>query len=170
MYLNNPSLLLFKSLTKFHSTPVLAFQISSLHIQTASQYSFQSAHLCFCYLYFFLFSLSLTSRSLLSHVGFQPPLVDFVYRGMESFCTLRKATLKCCQLCSVPLFLRTVFQGFLSNNSLNSPKFGLLKFRILTLLFTRSTSFEMTKSSRAWSVQLRQPPSITILRRSALHW
>ena len=96
-------------------------------------FSSQATHPCFHCLYFSL-SFSLTRRSVFSHAGLLPPVLSFLCWGMESSCALRKASLNCCQFCSIPLFLRTVSQGISSNNSLNSQKFTLLKFRVLTLL------------------------------------
>jgi len=57
---------------------------------------------------------------------------------MESSCAFRKASLKFCQLCSVPLSLRIVSWGISSNNSLNN-----LKFRVLTALFARPAFLEI---------------------------
>jgi len=91
---------------------------------TASLYSSLATHLCFYCLYFLSFSLGLTSRSLLSHAGFLPPLPDFLLWAMESSCAFRNMFLKCCQLCSVPLSLRKASQGISSSNSLNSQKFA----------------------------------------------
>jgi len=89
----------------------------------------------------FSLSLSLTSKSLLTHASFLPFLLDFINWGMESSCELRKASLKCCQFCSIPLSLRTASQGISSKNNLN---FSLLKLRILTLLFSRPIFLKIT--------------------------
>lgn len=47
-----------------------------------------------------------------------------------------KAFLRSCQLCSAPFPLRTVSQGILLTNSLQSWNFSFLKFRVLTLCLT----------------------------------
>ena len=68
VYLKKPYLLFFTSLTKFTFTCALTFLIPSLHVQTASLFSSQATHSCIYCQYFFFFFLSLTSRSLLSHI------------------------------------------------------------------------------------------------------
>jgi len=45
--------------------------------------------------------------------------------------------------------LRTASEEISSNNSLNSPKFTILKFRVLTLLFSRPTFLKTTNPTRA---------------------
>lgn len=70
-------------------------------------------------------------RPLLSHFRFLSHLLDFLRWGMEISCALRKVLLKSCQLCSIPMSLRTVFQRIPFNNSLNNHKFILL-FTVLT--------------------------------------
>jgi len=96
-------------------------------------------------------------------------MLNFFYWMMESCCALRRVSLKSCQLCSVPMPLRTVSQGIPSSNSLSSLKFALLKFRVLTLLFARLAFFKITNSFRAWSLQPRLPPILTsVMRSSAL--
>jgi len=98
---------------------------------------------------------SLTSRSLLSHADFLPHLPDFLFWGKKSSCILRKASLKCCRLCSVPSSLRTVCQGILSNSALNWLKFILLKCSVLTPFFTRPMFLRITSSAKAWSLRPR---------------
>ncbi|KAK4806259.1 LOW QUALITY PROTEIN: hypothetical protein QYF61_013403 [Mycteria americana] len=51
------------------------------------------------------------------------------------------------QLCSAPLSLRAVSQGFLLTNSLKSWKFAFLKFRVLTLLFACPISLRTVNST-----------------------
>jgi len=80
------------------------------HPQLGNLYSTQATHLCFHCLYFSFFSFCLTSRLLLSHAGFLPLLLDFLCRGMESSCGLRKVSIKNCHFCSTPTFLRTLSQ------------------------------------------------------------
>mgnify|MGYP001855354442 CR=1 FL=1 len=82
------------------------------------------------------FSPQFDHQTFLSHVSLLPPLLDFLWLGMESTYSLRKVSLKSCQLCSVPMPLRTASQGIPYNNSLNSQKLAPLRFRALTLLFT----------------------------------
>jgi len=106
---------------------------------------------CHC-LYFSFFPLSLTSSSMLGHASFLTGFPNFLLWGMESSCASRKAFLKCCQLCFVPFSLRTVSQGILSRNSLNSLKFALLKLRVLAPLFARLMFLEITNLTRAWSL------------------
>lgn len=55
-------------------------------------------------------------------------------------------TLKSCQFCCFPLSLRTVSQGISSDYYLNRWSFALLKFRVLTLLFTRPIFLDITNS------------------------
>ncbi|KAK4817094.1 hypothetical protein QYF61_027925 [Mycteria americana] len=107
------TLLFFASLAKFSSSCALAFLTPSLHNWAASLYSSQGTCPCFHCLYISFLPFSLTSSS----------------------CTLWKASLKICQLCSAPLSLRAISQGVLLTNSFNSWKFAFLKFRVLTLLF-----------------------------------
>ncbi|KAK4806258.1 hypothetical protein QYF61_013402 [Mycteria americana] len=71
--------------------------------------------LCISFLHF-----SLARRSLLSRAGLLPSLPDFLHVGIDSFCALRKISLKSCQLCSAPLSLRAVSQGVPS--TIRSPK------------------------------------------------
>ena len=73
-----------------------------------------------------------------------PPLPAFLLRGSESSCTLRRASLKTSRLCSTSLSLRTASQEIWANNSLNSLKFALPKFWVLTPLFARPTFLEIT--------------------------
>lgn len=121
--------LIFHILTGFNSICALPFLISSLCVQMAFLYSSQATLLLFC-LCISILSLSSTSKSLLSHVGFLSLLLDFLCWRIESSCALREVALKSCQLCSGPLFRRTVCQEISSNNSLHS-----LKFSDPTLLF-----------------------------------
>jgi len=108
-----------------------------------------------------LFFLSLTSISCLGHAGLFPSLPDFLHLGIESSCALWNTSLKTCQLCSVPLSLRTVSQGVLLTISLKSWKFALLKFRVLTMLFVIPISLSSISSTSAWSLQPRLPPILT---------
>jgi len=139
----------------------LAFVTASLLIWTAFWYSSQAVHSLFHCLYFSFFSPSLASSSLLSHSGFLPHLSNFLFWGKESSWALGKASLKCCQFCSVPLSLRTVSQGISYNSSLNSLIFVLLKFMDLTPLFARLTFLEITSSTTVWPLQHRLPPILT---------
>ena len=70
--------------------------------------------------------LSLTSISCLGHACLFPSLPDSLHLGIESSGALWNISLKTCQLCSVPLSLRTVSQGVLLTISLKSWKFALL--------------------------------------------
>ena len=103
------------------------------------------------------------SRSLLNHASFLPPLPAFLFRGTESSCALRKASLKSSQLSLTSLSLRTASHGILANNSLNSLKFTLPKYRVLTPLFARPTWLKITNLTWAWSLQPRLPPTLTPL-------
>lgn len=111
-----------------------------------SLYSSQATHLSICCLYTSFLSLSLTRESLQYHVSFLPSLPEFFCWRIWSSCTLRKACLKSYCLCSTPLSLRTSSQAISLSNPLNSLKFSLLKFRILTLLFD-STILKITNST-----------------------
>lgn len=99
-------------------------------------------------LYMSFLSLSLMRRSLTSHASYLPPPHVFLHLGTETSCALRKAYLKSWQFCSAPLFLRTAFQRASSSSSLHSLKFAFLKFRILTLLFTRPIFLKITNSTK----------------------
>ncbi|KAK4818403.1 hypothetical protein QYF61_012324 [Mycteria americana] len=104
-------LLFFASLAKFSSSCALAFLTPSLHNCAASLYSSQDLSPCFCCLCISFLPFSLTSRSQVIHASLLPSFPDFLHLGIESSCTLWKASLKICQLCSVPLSLRAVSQG-----------------------------------------------------------
>ncbi|KAK4826321.1 hypothetical protein QYF61_007406 [Mycteria americana] len=106
-----PFLLFFASLAKFSSSCALAFLTPSLHNQAASLYSSQDTCPCFHCLCSSFLPFSLTSRSQLIHARLLPSFPDFLHLGIESSCTLWKASLKICQLCSAPLSLRAVSQG-----------------------------------------------------------
>ncbi|KAK4832829.1 hypothetical protein QYF61_025817, partial [Mycteria americana] len=54
------------------------------------------------------------------HAGLLSSFPDSLHLGIESSCTLWKGSLKICQLCSAPLSLRAVSQGFLLTNCLKS--------------------------------------------------
>ena len=103
---------------------------------------------------------------MLIHAVHPHSLLDFCW-GMESHCALRRVSLKSCQLCSVPMPLRTVSQGIPLSSSLSSQKFALLKHRVLALLFARPTFFKITNSTKAWSLQPRLPPILTSLMLSS---
>ena len=103
-------------------------------------------------IHFPLFSLS--CRSLHSHNGRLPFLLDCFCWGMESRCALRRVSLKSCQLCSVPVPLRTVSQGIPLSSSLSSWMFALLKHRVLALLFARPTFFKITNSTLSVNAHL----------------
>jgi len=122
MYLKETFSFFFTSLAKSSFTWALAFLTSSLHNLAVSLYSSQrtcaSFH-CPC-IFFLLFSLS--SRSQFRHASLLPFFPDFWYLEMESFCELRKASLKICQLYSSPLSLRAVSQRRLLAISLKSCK------------------------------------------------
>ncbi|KAK4823598.1 hypothetical protein QYF61_003798 [Mycteria americana] len=109
--LPKPFLLFFASLAKFSSSRTLAFLTPSLHNRAASLYSSQDTCPCFHCLCISFLPFSLTSRSRLSHARLLPSFPDFLHLGIESSCTLWKASLKTCQLCSAPLSLRAVSQG-----------------------------------------------------------
>ena len=106
-------------------------------------------------------SLGFSCRSLHSHDNHLPPLLNFFCWGTENHCTLKRVSLKSCQLCSVPTLLRTVSQGIPLSSSLSSRKFALLKHRVLALLFARPAFFKIRNSTRTWSLQLRLPPVLT---------
>ncbi|KAK4829426.1 hypothetical protein QYF61_004301 [Mycteria americana] len=93
-----PFLLFFASLATFSSSHTLAVLTPSLDNRAMSLYSSQDTCPCFHCL--------LTSRSRLSHAGLLPSFADFLHLGIKSSCTLWKASLKICQLCSAPLSLR----------------------------------------------------------------
>jgi len=101
----------------------------------------------------------LTSSSLTSHAGFLPPRPAFLFYSY----TLRKASLKSSHLYSTPLSLRTPSQEISYKSYLNYLKFILLKFKILTLLFTRLIFLEITNSTRACSLQPRLHPILISL-------
>ena len=82
--------------------------------------------------FFLLFSL--TSRSWFSHASLLLHFPDLLHWGMENYCSLRKASLKICQLCSAPLPVKTVSQGVLFIESQKNWKLAFLKFSILILL------------------------------------
>ena len=86
---------------------------------------------------------------------------------MESRHALRRVSLKSCQLCSVPMPLRTCSQGIPLSSFLSSWKFALLKHRVLALLFARPAFFKITNSTKAWSLQPRLPPILTSLMLSS---
>ena len=137
------------SLAKFSSACALAILIPCLQVQMASLYFSHVTLPCFQSLYIPFFAFSLPSRSFLSHASFVPPLPAFLFRGTESSCALRKASLKSSQLSSTSLSLRTASHGILANNSLNSLKFTLPKYRVLTTLFARPTFLKITNLTRA---------------------
>ncbi|XP_040511138.1 uncharacterized protein LOC121108185 [Gallus gallus] len=112
-----------------------------------------------------IWSLACAYRSLYNTIldGRLPPLLNFFCWGMESRCGLRRVSLKSCQLCSVPMPLRTVSQWIPLSSSLSSNKFALLKHWVLALLFARFAFLKITKSTRAWSLQSRLPPVLTSL-------
>ena len=146
----------------------LAFLIPHRQVLMASLYSSQLTCPCFESLYAPFFALSMPSRSLLSYASFLPPLPTFLFRGTESSCAFRKASLKSSQLSSTSLSLGTASQGIWANNSLNSLKFALPKFRVLTPLFARPTFLEITNLTRAWSLQPWRPPTFNDLKKSYL--
>lgn len=101
---------------------------------------------CLC-IFFLLFRL--TSRSRFSHASLLPSFPDFLHLGMESSCTLKKASINICQLCSAPLPIRTISQGVLLTNSLKSWNLDFPKFSILILLFACLISLWSMNSSIA---------------------
>jgi len=103
------------------------------------------------------FPLCLTCRYLLSHTCFLLLLSAFLFWGLKSSCTLRKAFLKSRQLCFTPLPLKSSFQEVLFNMFLNNLNFAVLKVRILTPLFARPTFLKIMNSTRVWSLQPRLP-------------
>lgn len=93
-------------------------------------------------------SLCLTCRSLLSHSGFQPPLLDFLCWETESSCAVRKASFKSCQLCCVPA-LKDCFPGDLTHWFLEQPEVCSPEVQVLTPVFIRPRFLEIVNSSRA---------------------
>ena len=154
-------MLFLASLDKFSSSYTMEFLTPSLHNQAASLYSSQDTCPCFRCLCISLLLFSLTSRSWLSHVGLLPSLTDFLHMETQSSCTLWKASLKICQLCSAPLSPKAVSQGFLLTNSLKSWKSAFRKFRVLILLFAWPLSLRTANSTSAWSLQSSLPPVLT---------
>lgn len=75
---------------------------------------------------------------------------------IKSSRALRKMSLKNCHLCFTPLSLRTIFQRV--SIMLNNWNFTLLKFRVLTLLFTWSIFLKIMNFLGTWSLQCRAPP------------
>lgn len=84
-------------------------------------------------------------------------------------CT-QKGILNSCQVCSIPLSLRTVLQGITLNNSLNSLKFTLLKLKTQTFLFDGSIFSEIM--NLGWSVNNNClfPSFNNLLNKSAKVW
>ncbi|KAK4815922.1 LOW QUALITY PROTEIN: hypothetical protein QYF61_010179 [Mycteria americana] len=146
-----PLLLFFASLAKFSSSCALAFLTPSLHKRAASLYSSRVTCPCFHCLCSSLLLFSLTSMFRLSHAGLFPSMPDCLHMGTESSCALWRASLKICQLCSVPLSLRTASQGVLPTSSLKSGKFAFLKFRVLTIFLTCPISLRTVNSTNAAS-------------------
>lgn len=105
--------------------------------------SYQDIYLGFLSLCISFLPSILTIRSQLIHVVLLPYWPDFLHLMIKSSCTVWKAILKICQLCSVPLSLREVSQGVLLTNSLYGWSSGFLKFRVLTLVF-RNTNERFT--------------------------
>lgn len=117
---------------------------------------FQATCTCFSWLCISFLFLSLRSRSLLFKPHrFPVCLAYFLNIRMEGSCSLRKVSLKSCQLLSATLSLRTVFQGILPTNSLSSWNSTLPKFRVLTLLFARPVFLKIPNSAGVWSLQPR---------------
>lgn len=166
IYLYNPFLSFFTSLAKSSSISTLIFLISALHVPIALLYSSQAIHPQFHCLFISFVFLNLTSRFLLSHTVFLPSLLD-LHMGMETTQVLRKVSLKFYQLCSVLLSLQTTSQEISSNNSSNSWKFPLLKFRVLSLLFVRPVFLKMTNTTRAGLLHPRLSPVLTYLMSSS---
>lgn len=115
----------------------------------------------------FLCIPQLTSRFLVSHTGFLPPLFDFLYMGMETTWALRKLSLKFYHLYFVLLSLKTAFHVISSNNFSNSWKFPLLNFRVLSLFFVRPLFLEITNTTRVWPLHPRLSPVLTYLMSSS---
>lgn len=88
-----------------------------------------------------------SSRPRLS-ASFRVQLLKPVLGDRELLCS-RKGILRSSQLCSTSLYPRTASQEILSNNYLNSLKFDLTNFRVLTQLFARPTFLKITNSTRA---------------------
>ena len=59
------------------------------------------------------------------------------------------------------------FPGDPTQQFLESQKFALLKFKVLTILFARPAFLPITNSTRAWSLQPRLPPILTSLMLSS---
>ena len=135
----------------------------SLHNQAVSLYSSQDTCPCFHCLCISFLPFSLTSKYWLSHAGLLPSLPLFLHLGIKSSCTLWRASLNICQLCSAFLSLRAVSQGAILTNSLKSWNFAFPKFRILNLLFTWPFSLGTVNSTSTWSLQPRLPPCLTSL-------
>lgn len=119
------SSLFFASLVKLISSCSLASLTSSWHKVAMSLYSSYPYIPCLC---IFFFPCSLTIRSGVICADILSSFPDFLHVGIESSCTLWKAFLKICQLWSAPSSLKTVFQGILLNNSLNSWKVAFLNW------------------------------------------
>ena len=83
--------------------------------------------------------------------------------GIENSCSLRKAFLKRCHLCSVPLSLRRVSQGISPINLLNRWHFAFLKFSVLTLLSARPKFLKIMNPTWAWLLKPMLPPVLTSL-------
>lgn len=91
----------------------LSFPHSILYIWVSSLYSSQDTHFCFLPVHFL--ALHYFDQVILTEpCCLLSSLSDFLHVGIENFCTLRKTSLKSCQLCSALLFLRAVSQGFQS--------------------------------------------------------
>lgn len=106
---------------------------------------------------------SLIRTSFLTHVLPSPSLFYFLHGGIGSACTPRKMFLKSCELCSVPLSLRAVFQSIPYTSSLSKWKSALLKFSLLTLLLIWPALLKVVNSTRTWLLQPRVPPVLTCL-------
>lgn len=91
----------------------------------------------------------------------------FLHMVIESSWALWKMSLKGCQFCTAPLYLRAVPGG--SHPLIPSAtESALLKLGILTLFFTWSISIVIVNSTRAWLLQLSLPLSLTYLISSSM--
>lgn len=109
------------------------------------------SHLCGQHTYILLWPSHLSFHclyiSLLSQQVFVQPCqfpsssTWFLMLGDRELLCFQKVFPKSCQLCSIPISLRTASQGIPSSNLFKRWKFTFLNFSVLTLLFSRPISF-----------------------------
>lgn len=135
-----------------------------LHVQMAYLYSSQTTCLSFHCLYFSFIAPIFTSRSLLSHASsFLPALLA----DGEFLCS-QNSILKEMPAFFLPMSPRRLSQAISFNTFLNSRKFPLLKFKVLTLFLSRPMFLKVTNPTRARSRQSGLPPTLISLMISAL--